>query len=188
MAEMKKMGIFVVPEERRDLCTRMDSKSMLYLDLCNMANLGRPVIVSSDGNCLFDSVALAMCGNLEMSTELRVRTSLLMIVESQNIFAHPKAKLISMYSPDFTQSVVDCYSGGPSSMWTVIALAEVIGMAIRSVYPPVNGENDVIFKELNMVVVPNNQRCDKVIKVMWTKKSEWDQNKYWIADHFVPLL
>jgi hypothetical protein len=48
---------------------------------------------------------------------------------------------------------MDCAKkSGWSSIWTILALAEVIGIPVESVYPPLNGEKDFSYKHLNLLV------------------------------------
>jgi hypothetical protein len=73
-----------------------------------------------------------------------------------------------MYSPHF-QSLKIVYGylqttfhllwtvlkkSGWSSIWTIIALAEVIGILIESVYLPLSGVQDKSYKYLNLLAVP----------------------------------
>ena len=89
-----------------------------------------------------------------------------------------------MYSPHF-QSLKIVYGylqttfhllwtvlkkSGWSSIWTIIALAEVIGILIESVYLPLSGVQDKSYKYLNLLAVPRYSKEENVkVTVMWTR-------------------
>ena len=89
-----------------------------------------------------------------------------------------------------TNSVLSCAKqGGYSSIWTFFALANVTGVSIESIYPPMNGKTDRPFRLLNMLVVPQNSfNASRQIHVIWTRLEDYKQGHYWYPDHFVPLL
>ncbi|CAC5358387.1 unnamed protein product [Mytilus coruscus] len=102
----------------------------------------------------------------------------------------PKAKDLILISPNYISSTFDCSSKhGWSSCWTLLALSQVIGIPIKSVYPPMNGQQDFSFKSLNFTTVPRFcQNNDKNTTIMWTRKGHHDQTKTWTPNHFVPLI
>jgi len=78
---------------------------------------------------------------------------------------------------------------GWSSIWTILALAEVIGMPIESVYLHFNGVKDMSFKTLNMLAVPRNCRDENgIVTVLWTRNIRHNPRQMWIPNHCVPLI
>ena len=80
-------------------------------------------------------------------------------------------------------------TSGWSSIWTILALAEVIGIPVESVYPPLNGEKDLSYKHLNLLAVPRNCKDENVkVTVMWTRTTYHNPKQMWVPNHFVPLI
>jgi len=138
----------------------VDKVALSYLVKVQATHLGTPYSVTGNGSCLFNAVSVALCGSEELSTELRYRTCIEMVLKIDHYTTIPKAKQLILVSPNYVSSIFDCVSrNGWSSSWTLIALADVIDIQIKSVYPPMNSAQDFSFKSLNFTAVP--------------RKSEW---------------
>lgn len=135
-------------------------------------------------------MSVALCGTDDLATELRYRTCIEMVLQKDHYTTIPKAKDLILISPNYISSTFDCSSKhGWSSSWTLLALSQVIGIPIKSVYPPMNGQQDFSFKSLNFTTVPRLcQNNDKKITIMWTRKRDYDPTKTWTPNHFVPLI
>lgn len=103
------------------------------------------VKTKGDGNCLFNSLSLAIHNNEVLATELRYRTCLEMILNRDYyIDVHGESDL-RFVSGSFDDSLVDCAKNYSfSTAYTIHAASTVIGRAIRSFYPGVNGICDVV--------------------------------------------
>ena len=122
-----------------------------------MQEYGVPFFATDNGSCLFNAVSLALCGTQDIATELLVRTCIEMAVQKDVYTSLPIAKDLIWVAPNYVTSAIDCAcTNGWSSIWTILALAEVIGMPIKSVYPPLNGTTDMSYKILNLVEIPRN--------------------------------
>ena len=161
-----------------------------YLKDTNLLHLGTAFKVTANGSCLFNSVSVALCGSEEISTELRVRTCIEMVINKARYISHPKASDLIWVSPNYVSSTIDCANPrGWSSIWTILALSQVIGRPIQSVYPPINGIQDLSYKFLNFTAVPRNCTDESAVKsVLWTRSSTHNPDRIWISDHFTPII
>ena len=148
-----------------------------------------PVRVDGDGNCLFNSVSVTLCGNNSLATELRLRTVIEMTCNKKFYLGRPCSGQFMLFS-DYDESIIDCTKdGGYSSVWTICAVSTVIGRPITCLYPSVNGFDDVPASELNVTLHPRREVSETVepITIMWTRV-EQSSCSPWIPNHFVPLL
>jgi len=91
---------------------------------------------------------------------------------------------------DFDESVLDCAKDrGESSIWTICALASVVGRDIKSIYPAVNGIDDVPVCILNVILQPRQRELDELqpMLVMWTRAKE-SVDIPLSPNHFSPLV
>lgn len=153
-----------------------------------------PISVSADGNCLFNSVSMFLAGNESLSTELRVRTAIELAYNRQLYLRQPNAESFNN-TADFDESLLDCVKeGGYSSIWTICALSTVIKRKIISVYPDINGNHDIVYTILNVMISPiTTLRIDALdsLKIMWTRAQppiNSGPSQLWTPNHFVPLI
>jgi hypothetical protein len=113
-----------------------------------------------------------------------------MITMKDRVMSLPIASNLLSVAPNYINSVLSCAKqSGYSSIWTICTLANVTGVSIESIYPPMNGKTDRPFRLLNMLVVPQNSfNASRQIHVIWTRLEDYKQGHYWYPDHFVPLL
>ncbi|CAC5373845.1 unnamed protein product [Mytilus coruscus] len=188
--EYTNMPVFVCPLECNQKSLIVDQTAQNILTKCRLNDVGALYEVFLNGSCLFDSVSVSLCGTQEFSTELRARTAIEMIRLKSCILSLPVTPSLVTVSPNYVALVFSCASpGGYSSIWTIFALANVVGVPIKSAYPPINGINDRPFKILNLAVMPQKPSTDTdTLTVMWTRLQGYQNKHYWYADHFVPLL
>lgn len=95
---------------------------------------------------------------------------------------------IMLVSPIYEDAMKNsCQNNSFSSLWTMIALADVICIPIQSLYPKMNGEADKVPKLLTKVIEPMSTYGKyKSIPIMWTKLGE--SGPIWLPNHFVPLI
>ena len=92
---------------------------------------------------------------------------------------------------DYDESIIDCArSGQYSSIWTIWALASVVGRNIVSIYPAVNGSDDISVRILNVTLEPRRLGVDAIelpMLLLWTKNEE-DGLSPWTPNHFSPVV
>ena len=154
-----------------------------------------PRYVTGDGNCLFNSVSVVICGNESMTCELRVRTCIELVLNFEYYKNHHQFRDFIRVSPDLEEACRMCAIDLEySSVFVMQALSSVIGREIVSVYPAMNGLLDNCLSILNTVIVPrisSSTRNDGRIYLLWTKMAgpiPHPRNKTWTPDHFAPLI
>ena len=107
--------------------TRIDTLSQDFLIKCKIQHLlGDPYYVSDNDSCLFNVVTVALC---DLAVELRVRSWIEMVIRKDYYTSIPIAQKLIWVSPNYVSSSIDCAQPrGWSSAWTILALAQVIGM------------------------------------------------------------
>ena len=131
-----------------------------------------PVQVTGDGNCLFNSMSVALVGNESMSVELRVRTC---IELNENCDAYeqcPEHHELRFVSPSVAtackQTAID---GQWSSAWVIKTASSVVAIPIQSVYPAKNGPFDKTVGILNTITYPLGKRASRLepVIIAWTR-------------------
>ena len=110
------------------------------------------------------------------------------MIQNQNLYEnHPKINSFMLCSPVYERPCLDCTSyRGWSSIWTLLALSNVIGKNINSIYPPMNGTADRVHNTLHFVIEPD-VHSDYSLYIMWTKQSIHTKG-IWTPNHFVPVM
>ena len=120
-----------------------------------------------------------------LSTELRVRTCIEMVKNENRYKNHPKSNDFMLLSPTYETACLEfAFHRGWSSIWTIIALSNVIGKNINSTYPPMNGKKDHAYNTLNFVIEPTIASNDTIHVV--TKQTK-HCNGVWTRNHFAPV-
>ena len=131
------------PSVDKDQLPVVDGNAQLILERYLPGTDGVALRTSADGNCFFHSLSIALFGNENFSTELRMRTCCKMFLNKDKYTNHPRKKDLWIVSPDYEEASIDCtYSGVYTSAWNMLAAADVIGLSIKSYYPSVNGQKD----------------------------------------------
>ncbi|KAK3103858.1 hypothetical protein FSP39_022462 [Pinctada imbricata] len=145
-----------------------------------------PVSVSGDGNCLFNSLSVAMYGHELYAMELRLRCVLELIEHKDHYMNCNEHTSIQLVSPSIDEATSNCATlGSFSSSWVLHAAASVLSANIKSVYPLVNGITDQCISILNRTFIPRNNGKNKQIQIMWSGPK---CGQTWTPNHFVPLL
>ena len=146
---------------------------------CNLNSFGIPSLATGDGNCLFNSVSIALTGMEKMvRLSLNART-----YQAREDFNH-----IIRHSPEFDESLLSCCKDGEySSIWTIMALSAVIGLSIQTLYPAMNGPKDTTPHALSKLFSTDENRHREIVTVLWSRMGPW-QCPTWTANHFVPVL
>ncbi|OWF40046.1 uncharacterized protein LOC110464286 [Mizuhopecten yessoensis] len=176
-----------------------------------------PIQIVGDGNCLPRVGSLFAFGNEMWHLEIRVRIFIeLCLFEDTylndsylnrgletNKQTKSTATLIAQYSDVFTKDVQDkdrdkyvyrvnaknvLHPGSYNGMWSVFALASVIGVGVRSIYPDYGGYN--VREDHNRMVIPRVSRNnDTVIHIMWTNTlGKQPLATAWTPNHFVAVV
>ena len=147
---------------------------------------GRPVVTSGDGNCLFNAVSLSLTGDESLSSELRYKAALTMLLHKELVTnACKNLSDIVIVSPDYKDAVNSCLTlGSYSCAWTIMSVSLVIDRSIASIYPPVNGPQDKVPNMLNCTF--GSADTNPAITIMWT--GNWDsKHQTWVPNHFVAV-
>ena len=149
-----------------------------------------PVVVSGDGNCLFNSISVSLYGSEKYATEIRARTCVEMVNHSRmydDLFPY-YLKLLSL---DYVDDCLAAANNGSfSSARTIAAVSSALGTEIGSVYPPINGLIDRKFPCLNTTFAPfgaDPTHLHPLINVLWTRCGD-HAGSIWTPNHFVPLI
>ena len=146
---------------------------------------------TKDNNSLFSAVSVMLTGNEKLTTELRVRCCIEMVVYEDFYKWQDKFSLLSKCAPDYVESCLNCATPNEDScVWTLSALASVVRRDIKSIYPPVNGKIDRAIQTLNTVFIPRNKVDDgEILKVFWSSSKQTNLTPgSWVPDVFVPLV
>ncbi|CAC5363954.1 unnamed protein product [Mytilus coruscus] len=167
-------------------CQRINTLSTDYLTQVimhqqNMSTHGVPKSTTPDRNCFFfHSISVALYGTEQHSLEFRLRTCLQMCLHPELYKNRPDVNDIFILSPSFVsfvplfeESVLDCSRPAAySSIWTMIAVSDALGIAISSIYPAINGHQDLAVKVLNTVFEASTMlQTNTKISIMWTHSS-----------------
>ena len=138
------------------------------LNKCRLQNLGIPSMTTGDGNCLFNAVSIALTGNEDRAAELRLRTSVEMALNADTYQRREDYDQLMTHSPSYSASMKDCCTEGAySSIWTMMALSSVVGLPIKSVYPPMNGTQCKAHNALSKFFVTDDTKNRETLTVMW---------------------
>ena len=154
-----------------------------------------PRYVTGDGNCLFNSVSVILCGNESIACELRVRTCVELFLNFEYYKKHHQCRDFICVSPDLEETCRKrAVDREYSSVFMMQALSSVVGRELVSVYPAMNGLLDNCLGILNTVLVPRiptSRRSGERIYVMWTRMAgtiPHPPDRIWTPNHFVPLI
>ena len=146
----------------------------------------KPIAVSGDGSCLFNAVSVTLYANDRRAKELRVHTTIELLLHSD--------AYLQKYSPFsnfccIEESIRDGAKGNDSSAFTMAALSTVIQHPIASVYPPMNGLSDPVFRSLTTTLEPlRNSSHSDTIYIMWSRIESDSPKTWWSPNHFVTLV
>lgn len=147
-----------------------------------------PASVRGDGNGLFNAISMAIQGDEELASEIRVRTCLEMYHHKSYYINKHKVDCIDFVSPPYEQAVQECGQNFHfSSCWTMHAAASVVSRCIRSLYPAVNGICDTSFPVLNCYFNPRALGSKHTISILWSSESKHSRG-IWVPNRFVPML
>ena len=134
----------------------------------------RPISTTGDGNCLFNAASFLLCGNESLATELCLRT-LIEMTNNKEFYLRMCRDFASF--ADYDEAILDCAKdGGYSCIWTICALSSVLGRPIVSVYPCVNGSDDIAYVSLNCTLQPRIHDYNDLepLRIMWTRVQAGD--------------
>lgn len=147
-----------------------------------------PVSVRGNGNGLFNAISMAIQGDEELASEIRVRTCLEMYHHRSFYINKHKTDSLAFVSPPYEEAVRECGQNFHfSSCWTMHAAASVVSRCIRSLYPAVNGICDTSFPVLNCFFNPRALGSKHTIYILWSSESKHSQG-IWVPNRFVPML
>ena len=155
---------------------------------------GTAIKSTGNGDCFFNAISIILCGNESMSAELRYKCCLEMVSNDEKIQQYKDRAALLCVSPDYDEAVLKCARlGGYSSAWTIIAMSNVTKRKIESLYPLVNGTQDLATRTLNCTFLPSSGTLDETtMKIFWTNTSPFNpdskKKRTWTPNHFVPFI
>ena len=155
---------------------------------------GVPLTTPGDGSCLFHAASIALVGDCSLSTELRYKTALTMVLHSKDVSEqHTCPDSMDIVSPSYKFAAESCSKLSEfSSTWTIMALSLVINRPIKSVYPPENGPTDKVCGILNTTFAHRDRKDNDAMQqicIMWTSMSLRERGTgTWTPNHFVPIV
>ena len=149
---------------------------------------GTPYLTTGDGNCLFNAASIALTGNESLSKEIRLRTALEMIINQHTYLQHPLFNALLVHSPEFEDAMLECCRDGAySSIFTMMALSNVIGKPIRSIFPDVNGPPDPTAATMTKVFTNETIAENDTLTILWCRMGPKTEGT-WYPNHFVPVI
>lgn len=175
-------------DESEEYPLLLDVPSQLLAAKWKSLNL-QPVQTGVNGNSLFSAVSVAVAFHDKYATELRVRCCLEMVSYASFYQWQQDYDLLCRYAPDYVDSCLNCATpSGDSCIFTISALASVIGRSLESLYPSVEGQNAENAAVLTRVFMPREElRMEESVKILWSGNSK-SQPRSWIPEYFVPLI
>ena len=167
---------------------KLDSESERYLYPYGRETLHDlvPVSVSGDGNCLMNSISIALVGNESLAAELRLRICIDMVKNANAYQRH--YGFVDLSCDDYHDECLKAAKNGAwSSAWSIAAAANVIRRDIVSLYPPVNGLTDMYSLTLTTVFKPMKEESAGQVTLLWARLGP-QVGKIWFPNHFVPLI
>ncbi|KAJ7344991.1 hypothetical protein JRQ81_000941 [Phrynocephalus forsythii] len=166
-----------------------------------------PLVCKGEGNHLFEAASMLLWGNTSLSLELRVRTTVEMLlhkqyylngmIDSKVMIQAARYSLCTEESPEMTslplavlEGIFDadikatCFPGTFANMWHVYALASVLQCNIYSIYPMSNLKIRPYF---NRLIRP--RRCSlqvSTLHIMWS--GQQISTQVFKAQCFVPVV
>ena len=169
---------------------------------------------TGNGNCLYNSCSILICGCDKLSTTLRVAVSCELLLHPEYYANHPyisqKAVVNNKHHPNFifaltisndsTANLSDDASrkfcieqegikniriGSWSSFMCMLGLSSVINCKLESVYPL---QNNVISAVLNGIIHPRSSEKQRsnILSILWSRCGGNSKNT--TPNHFVPLI
>ena len=145
-----------------------------------------PTWVNGDGNCMYNSVSMILIGNEELSLELRVSSTIAMIMNSPDIEYCAKMKGLNLadnfdYINELKNSATEYVF---QSTYNFIAMCHAIKTSTFLLYPNAGVGLTNMNSLVNHGLIAGGSFPNKGFFVMWSgsKTNEYGFN------HFVPLL
>jgi hypothetical protein len=166
----------------------VDYVSSCFLQHYNITGVGTPVSVTTNGNCLFNSLSVSLYDTEQYATELRVRTCVQLCLNANLYVNRPCSSDILSVSPTYQEACLHSAQNYESaSAWAIMAASEVLCMNINCVYPPCNGSSYFVQATLNTCFSPSNVWPNDNQTIMWTSMALFTGG-IWTPNHCVPLL
>lgn len=198
LSECQSLAKKIVDEEGSFTCGQSVDQSVLEKmekDMYSMALLSPRdatfcicLRTSADGNCLFNSVSILLCGDERLAAELRTRTAVELSAYSEE-YEDLLEPFSSVEEMDIAEVIRRCAQPGSSaSVGEILGLSRVIGRPISSFYPSVPSVSEEEIRVLNFTALPRTSvhNPDATVRIMWTRTGE--EGGRWLPNHFVPII
>ena len=179
-----------------------DNKSFTILSLCERTfRKWRPLYIKPDGNCLFNSIAVFLCGNHSPDIARRLRVA---VVAELLFHRNSYHKTLKDYCNSGDDNFIDeeiiseMRSAGPLGKWcgyvSFAALATVVAHPIRLISPIISVLTDSGFAFnshiMNSVILPIRKSRLDTIHILTTGNADdlKSNPSAWRSNHFVLLV
>ena len=132
-----------------------------------LKNLGgkmikRPIRVKGHGNCLFNSISVALSGTEENATRLRYFASIQLGLNRDEYKEEFMRRNFQCVTEDYSEACLNISKkGGFSCAWTLMCLSDVTERKIVCLYPRMNGLFDPVAKILDSTYTPRHGKMEK---------------------------
>lgn len=164
-----------------------------------------PTPIYGDGNCLCRTGAMYLFGSEEYHKEIRARVVAEMTINKDWYLSNPDIRQYAQFTERLEQSdnlrqiegiakvferctIRFTKSASWGEMWNLMALCNVIGCTVYSIYPDLAGTKRDR-KLFHRKIDPRIKVSSESIRIMWTNLSCNSFNdKWWIPNHFVACI
>ena len=152
------------------VCNR-DKVAEALLKHCGKGNSNvNAVSVTADGNCLYNCLSMAVCGNKQRSMEMHWQSAIELLLQKEYYETYHATHSLDPISPTYKEACLDATKNHAySSSWNPKAAASVLQQPIQSIYPTVNGILDKSAAILNHVFPPRISKNKNNLLVMWSR-------------------
>lgn len=174
-----------------------DSK---ILEIVGLRHRFTPYSITGDGNCLFNAVATLLWGNEENWKLVKAKTAQFFANNHERLRGGRYGDLEVFFESDLETMKSCAVDGCWSNTLTMVAIANALNLTINSVYPPLNGVDDLVYRTVNTTIQPiseNGIAAEKTISIMWTGPYDVEAHssglsestrRTFVPNHFVALL
>lgn len=204
--EISAIAKFQVPEVRPITSQRIDYTSLeIYPKNDPFCKGFIPTPVYGDGNCLCRSGSMYVFGNEASHVEIRCRIVAEMVMNKEWFLATNSIRQYAQFVETIEsyddlrcyKSVEDVFERSTvkftkksswGEMWHLIAISNVLGCTLFSIYPDLIGTKRDRHL-LHTKFIPRVLKTTANIRIMWTNTSIQDKGSvWWTPNHFVPCV
>lgn len=187
---------------QNDLLTDPIALRIMIKYLPSLTACKRPVVSKGDGNCLYSSISLSLFSTDAYSSELRLRAAI-EILSNQYWYdktcdnCAPILKNTLMFVDSYEEYCKNVVIlGSYSDFVSCLALSAVLDLPINLHMPPVDVQDDFLFRLFTVclvgrgVTIDTAEREKDTVHIMWStlQKQSLTSQEQVHFNHFVPLV